>query len=225
MTSDAHPETHPTDADRTAVVVAGGYSTRFGDHDKALAEIDGTPMLARVVNRVGSVVDSVVVSCRDDQRTAFEAAADGIDTPIRFVTDPEPDGGPLVGIMSAFETVDSTYAAVVACDMPFVDPAFIEFLFSQTDGYDAVVPELDDGHRQPTHAIYPVDRTTTVAAERLAEGKRSLRGLCDELETVVIPAETVLEHTEPKSLTDVNTRETFDAVADPESDETASNSE
>jgi molybdopterin-guanine dinucleotide biosynthesis protein A len=216
MTSDPTAGTHSTaNADRTAVVLAGGYSTRFGDTDKALAEIDGRPMLARVVARVGAVVDSVVVSCRDDQRAAFAVGLDGIDdAPIRFVTDPEPDGGPLVGIVSAFEAVDSQYAVVVACDMPFVDPAFIEFLFSQAGGHDAVVPELDDGHRQPTQAVYRVDRTVAVADERLAAGNRSLRGLLDTLETVVIPAETVLDHTDQQSLTDINTRERFESVTD-----------
>ncbi|TQQ78987.1 molybdenum cofactor guanylyltransferase [Halonotius roseus] len=214
MTSDPTAGTHSTaNADRTAVVLAGGYSTRFGDTDKALAEIDGRPMLARVVARVGAVVDSVVVSCRDDQRAAFAVGLDGIDdAPIRFVTDPEPDGGPLVGIVSAFEAVDSQYAVVVACDMPFVDPAFIEFLFSQAGGHDAVVPELDDGHRQPTQAVYRVDRTVAVADERLAAGTRSLRGLLDALETVVVPAETVLDHTDRQSLTDINTRERFESV-------------
>ena len=216
MTSDPTAGTHSTaNADRTAVILAGGYSTRFGDTDKALAEIDGTPMLAHVVARAGTAVDSVVVSCRDDQRAAFAAGLDDIDdAPVQFVTDPEPDGGPLVGIANAFETVDSPYAVVVACDMPFVDPAFIEFLFSQAAGHDAAVPELDDGHRQPTQAVYRVDRTIAVAAERLAAGERSLRGLLDALETVVIPAETVLDHTDRQSLTDINTRERFDSVTD-----------
>ena len=216
MTPDPTADTRSTaNADRTAVVLAGGYSTRFGDTDKALAEIDGTPMLAHVVARVGAVVDSVVVSCRDDQRAAFAAGLDGSDdVPIRCITDPEPDGGPLVGIVSAFEAVDSQYAVVVACDMPFVDPAFIEFLFSQAGGHDAVVPELDDGHRQPTQAVYRVDRTVAVADERLAAGNRSLRGLLDTLETVVIPAETVLDHTDRQSLTDINTRERFESVTD-----------
>jgi molybdopterin-guanine dinucleotide biosynthesis protein A len=214
MTSDPTAGTRSTaDADRTAVVLAGGYSTRFGDTDKALAEIDDRPMLAHVVARLGRVVDSVVVSCRDDQRAAFGAGLDGIDdVPIRLVTDPEPDGGPLVGIANAFEAVDSPSAAVVACDMPFVDPAFVEFLFSQAAGHDAVVPELDDGHRQPTQAVYRVDRTVAVADERLAAGNRSLRGLLDTLETVVIPAETVLDHTDRQSLTDINTRERFESV-------------
>jgi len=216
MTPDPTADTRSiADADRTAVVLAGGYSTRFGDTDKALAEIDGRPMLAHVVARAGTAVDSVVVSCRDDQRAAFAAGLDDIDdAPVQFVTDPEPDGGPLVGIANAFETVDSPYAVVVACDMPFVDPAFIEFLFSQAAGHDAAVPELDDGHRQPTQAVYRVDRTIAVAAERLAAGERSLRGLLDALETVVIPAETVLDHTDRQSLTDINTRERFDSVTD-----------
>ncbi|ERH05816.1 MAG: molybdopterin-guanine dinucleotide biosynthesis protein A [Halonotius sp. J07HN4] len=226
MTSDAPPDTCSTvDTDRTAVVVAGGYSTRFGDRDKALAKIDGRPMLARVVNRVGNVVDNVVVSCRDDQHEDFAAALSGVDTQIRFVTDPEPDGGPLVGIATAFETVDSQYAAVIACDMPFVDPAFVRFLFSRAAGHDAAIPELDNGHRQPTQAVYQVDRTASVAAERLAAGKRSLRGLLADLDTVVIPAATVTDRTEPRSLTDINTAETFDAVVNAEPDEMASDSE
>ena len=220
MIPNASPDMCVTpDTDRTAVVVAGGYSTRFGDRDKALAEIDSRPMLARVVDRVGNVVDSVVVSCRDDQRAAFAAALDGVDTPVRFVTDPEPDGGPLVGITAAFETIDSPYAAVVACDMPFVDPSFVRFLFSRAAGHDAALPELDDGHRQPTQAVYQVDRTASVAAERLAAGKRSLRGLLADLDTVVIPPATVTDRTEPRSLTDVNTIETFDAVANAAPDE------
>ena len=220
MTPDLTADTRSiADADRTAVVLAGGYSTRFGDTDKALAEIDGRPMLAHVVDRVGAVVDSVVVSCRDDQRAAFAAGLDGIDdAPIRFVTDLEPDGGPLVGIANAFEAVDSPYAAVVACDMPFVDPGFVEFLFSRAGGHDAAVPELEDGHRQPTQAVYRVDRTVAVAAERLAAGNRSLRGLLDAVETVVIPAETVFDHTDQQSLTDINTRERFDSVAGAASD-------
>ena len=216
MTPDLTADTRSiADADRTAVVLAGGYSTRFGDTDKALAEIDGRPMLAHVVARAGTAVDSVVVSCRDDQRAAFAAGLDDIDdAPVQFVTDPEPDGGPLVGIANAFEAVDSPYAAVVACDMPFVDPGFVEFLFSRAGGHDAAVPELDDGHRQPTQAVYHVDRTVAVAAERLAAGKRSLRGLLDAVETVVIPAETVLDHTDRQSLTDINTRERFESVTD-----------
>jgi len=199
---------------RTGVVLAGGYSTRFGEQDKAFAEIDGTPMLTRVVDRLAGVVDCVVVSCRTDQQPAFEGALAAIvdETSVRFALDPEPDRGPLAGIGHAFEAVESTYAAVVACDMPFVDPEFVRFLFEQAAGHDAAVPELDDGYRQPTQAVYHVDSFSLVADRRLAADKRSLQGVLDALDTVVIPASTVAVHTEWRTLADVNTRADLDAL-------------
>jgi len=203
-----------TDHHRTGVVLAGGYSTRFGDADKALAEIDGTPMLARVVDRLSAVVDGLVVSCRADQEAAFDRAIAelDLDVPVRFALDPNPDSGPLAGIAHSFDGIESTYAAVVACDMPFVDPTFIELLFEQVVGHDAAVPELDDGHRQPTQAVYHVDRTATVAGRRLAAEKLSLRGALSELDTLTIPPATVSEHTTWRSLQDVNDRAAFDRL-------------
>jgi molybdopterin-guanine dinucleotide biosynthesis protein A len=203
-----------TDHHRSGVVLAGGYSTRFGEVDKALAEIDGTPMFARVVDRLSAVVDSLVVSCRDDQQPAFERAISELtlDVPVRFALDLDPDRGPLAGITNSFEQVGSTYAAVVACDMPFVDPAFIEFLFDKAVGHDAAVPELEDGHRQPIQAVYHVDRTATVATRRLDDDDRSLHGTLSELDTVVIPPTIVSDHTTWRSLSDLNSRDTFDRV-------------
>jgi len=82
--------------DATGVVVAGGRSTRFGAREKALAEMNGEPMLRRVVEALGTVTDEVVVNCRRDQRDAFAAALDGVDTGVRFALNEQPDEGPLV---------------------------------------------------------------------------------------------------------------------------------
>ena len=196
---------------RTGVVLAGGYSTRFGETDKALAEIDGTAMIAHVSSRLASAVDRILVSCRERQQPAFDRVLSALDAdvPIEVVPDPEPDRGPLAGIVSSFKQIETTYAAVVACDMPFVDPAFVEFLFEQAMGHDAAVPELDDGHRQPAQAVYRVGRTVTVGDQRLAADALSLRGALSELDTLTIPAATVSEQTSWRSLRDINSREEF----------------
>ena len=47
---------------RASLVLAGGRSTRFGDSDKAVAELAGTPMIRRVVDRVAGVVSEVVIN-------------------------------------------------------------------------------------------------------------------------------------------------------------------
>ncbi|MDX1746000.1 MAG: NTP transferase domain-containing protein, partial [Halobacteriales archaeon] len=44
------------------VVLAGGGSTRFGEADKLLAELDGTPLVRRVVDRLAARTDRLVVA-------------------------------------------------------------------------------------------------------------------------------------------------------------------
>ncbi|WP_340100685.1 molybdenum cofactor guanylyltransferase [Salinibaculum salinum] len=204
-----------TDSERSAVVLAGGYSIRFGIGDKALAAIDGKPMLVRVVDRLTSAVDTVLVSCRAEQRSDFERAlgSAGLASLTQFAIDPVPDRGPLAGIRNSFERVDSEYAAVVACDMPRLDPTFLQFLFDRADGSDAVVPELRGGHLQPMHAVYHVERVRSVADQLLASDRRSLHGAFDRLDTTVIPAATVAEQTDWRSLHDVNSPADLDSLS------------
>jgi molybdopterin-guanine dinucleotide biosynthesis protein A len=194
-------------APRTGVVLAGGYSTRFGDRDKALAAIDGDPMLVRVVRRLASVVDEVVVSCRADQHEEFEREIDGLaaPTPVRFVHDSTPDMGPLAGIKNAFEGTESEITAVVACDMPWVDPAFLSALFDRVGDAEALVPEHPDGHLQPTQAVYRTAAMRQVAGDQLAAGNRSVHRALDQLDMTVLSAATVADLSDTTTLRDVNT--------------------
>lgn len=196
-------------ADRTGVVLAGGHSTRFGDADKALAPVNDDPMLVRVVRRLATVVDSVVVSCRSDQHDPFASALDAVDppVPIRFVPDSTPGEGPLAGVSAALEGIDSPRTAVLACDMPWVDPEFLAYLFAQVDGSDAAVPTGASGYLQPTQAVYRTERMQSVAAAQLSSGERSLLGALDELDITAVPADVVEARIGHRTLRDVNTRE------------------
>lgn len=196
--------------DRQGVVLAGGYSTRFGDRDKALAEVGGDPMLARVVARLGDATGTVVVNCRIDQREAFERALAGVDAPVRFAVDPVPDEGPLAGLATALGAVEAAYVAVAACDMPALDPDFVEFLFGRARGRDGAVPRLRDGTLQPAQAVYRRDAMAAAADRELPAGRRSLRGALDHLDAVVVSSEEVATRTTWRSLRDANTRNALD---------------
>lgn len=199
---------------RTGVVLAGGYSTRFGEEDKALAEVNGESMLALVVGRLAEAVDAVVVSCRPDQQSDFERVLDSLAlaTPVRFALDPTPDRGPLAGIRQSFDSIDARYAAVVACDMPRIDPAFLSVLFERAKGRDGAVPELPDGHLQPVQAVYRVDAMWNVASARLDTGDASLYGALDALDVVTVDGTAVSSVDALRSLRDVNTREQFHSL-------------
>jgi len=188
----------------TGVVVAGGRSTRFGDREKALAELDGRPMLAHVVATL-SIGDGVVVNCRPDQRTAFADVLAGLDTEVRWALDDQPDEGPLAGLATALAAVDTDRAVVLGCDMPLVDADALAALRDGLDTADAAVPRTDGGP-EPLHAAYRVDPTLTAARAALDDGERSLRALLGRL--------TVAYHDDvpAQSLTSVDTETQLQAL-------------
>lgn len=193
--------------DRAGIVLAGGYSIRFGDREKALAPVDGEPMLVRVVTQLGAVVDDVVINCRTDQREGFEDALADVSIPVQFAVDSVPDQGPLAGLATGLETVETEYVAVVACDMPTLVPAFVAALFERAAGHDAAVPEDQEGRLQPVQAVYRTDAIAAAAKTELAAGHRSLQRVLNHLNVVVISPEEVSDQAVSRSLHDVNTQE------------------
>lgn len=201
-------------ADRAGVVLAGGYSERFCDADKALAEIHGEPMLLHVVEALVAVTDEVVVNSRADQREAFAAVL--ADEPVRFAVDPEPGLGPVAGLGTALDEVTAPAVAVVACDMPAVDQTFLRYLFDRIGGNEAAVPALPDDTLQPAQAVYRTAALREAAAESLAADVGSLRDVVDRLQAAVVPPAEVQQITPWRSLTDVNTREDLLALEEGE---------
>ena len=195
---------------RTGVIVAGGQSTRFGEADKAVAELAGTPMIRRVGNRLETVIDALVVNCREDQHEAIEAAMEGYPLPVTFAIDEEPDLGPMAGIYTGLRAVEGEYAAVVACDMPFVDPDFLEFLFSRATGADAALARLEDGWFQTTQAVYRADAMAEACKGALERGDRRILDPLEDLEYVVVSEAEVREVTTLETFRNLNTAEEFE---------------
>jgi len=193
-------------SDATGVVVAGGHSTRFGDQEKALAEVEGVPMLRRVVDALATVADEVIVNCRPDQREGFAAALDGVTADVRFALDEETEEGPLAGLRTALSAVETDHAVVLGCDMPLVDSAALSTLLSELREHDAdaVVARTDD-RVEPFHAMYRVDSAVWAAARALEQDQRSLRALLDRLSIRPVDAES--SAVPPRSLTSVDTQE------------------
>jgi len=199
---------------RTGVVVAGGRSTRFGERDKAVADLDGTPMIRRVADRISIVVDALVVNCRPDQTTAIRDALAGYPHAVAVAEDPEPDLGPIAGIRTGLRAASTEFAFVVACDMPFVDPALVTYLFERADGYDAAVPQLEDQWFQTMHAVYRAEAMAEACDDALARGDRKVLDPLFELDFVVVDDADVRAHGALESFENVNTPEEFAAAAE-----------
>jgi len=211
-----------TEATLTGAVLAGGRSTRFGDRDKAVAPLAGVPMVRRVADRlVGAddpippgadraaggdpVVDELVINCRPDQRAAIADALSGLPVPLRWAVDEEPDLGPVAGIRNACRAAAGEYVAVVACDMPFVDPGFLAGLAADAAGREAAIPRLDDRWLQTTQAVYRAEPMAAACDRALARGDRKVLAPIEELDRTVVDDAEIRERTTERTFTNVNT--------------------
>ncbi|MDD2701769.1 MAG: molybdenum cofactor guanylyltransferase [Sideroxydans sp.] len=129
-------------ADCTALILAGGDSSRMGQ-DKAGLLLDGATLLQRVTATMQQVFPKVIVSVRQPRAEVV----------LPQVCDAQADGGPLAGLVAGLAQVETGWMFAVACDMPFIRPAVITHMASLRGEHQAVVP-MTDGHPQPLFAFY-----------------------------------------------------------------------
>jgi molybdenum cofactor guanylyltransferase len=103
--------------------MAGGASSRFG-RDKALAEVGGIPMIARMIEVLQRVAKKVTIVGPLEKYANFG---------VEIVRDRWAGEGPLGGIITALEDAakspaDGGWNLILSCDMPFLTPEWLVFL-------------------------------------------------------------------------------------------------
>jgi molybdopterin-guanine dinucleotide biosynthesis protein A len=181
------------------IVLAGGQSTRLGQ-DKALLRLPGgATLVSAVVGVLASVVDEVLVVSEDGSRLGLGTT--------RCVPDALRGAGALGGIYSGLAAAAHDRALVVACDMPFLNPALLRHLLIPREGCEAVLPRLASGLVEPLHAVYY--RSCLGAIEsQIRAGRHKVTSFLD-LVAVCYVEEPELRRTDPdlRSFFNVNTRE------------------
>lgn len=174
--------THPV----LGVVLAGGASRRMGT-PKAMVDLDGRPMAARVVDAIRAAGADAVYLAGGEPGWASELG-------VGLIPDRWTAAGPLAGLASALSAVadlvsgtdtaaiastpagsspvagfaaDSVVALVVACDQPDLDDrvlgALVDELVNAPAGVGAAAVRTTDGRRHPFPAAWRL-----AAAPRLA---------------------------------------------------------
>lgn len=190
----------------TAIVLAGGDSTRM-KRDKGLLDLSGEPMVCRVVGGVSGVVDEVLVVVGSvEQHGEY---SDVLGDSAEILTDAYGDGSPLVGAITGLQRARGEYALITACDMPFVSPDVVRWLFAEAEGHDGATFEWPNGWIEPFFAIYCVEHSLRIARELFEEKNMRLRMILRRLPDVKhIPVDALRER-DPELLTlfDVDTEE------------------
>lgn len=152
----------------TAVILAGGRSTRFGS-DKGLAEWRGRSLVDHVLDRVPQSCSDKVLVLREEQDTSSWQ-----DIPIVY-DDPKRNEGPLRGVIRGLGACTTEWAWVLACDQPLVFPELLVDLLANATGDDhALIPEWE-GRLKPLTGLYSV-RSGFLLEQCSDRGEKSLIG-------------------------------------------------
>ncbi len=176
----------------TAVILAGGRSTRFGS-DKACALLLGRPLLQWVVDATAPWCQAVVIVAARGQVLPLLTVAEGVD--VEVVQDFVDAAGPLAGLVAGLRAVRTPLAFAVSCDAPLVEPEVISLLAFLSPDYDAVVP-LVEGRLQPLVAVYRRDPCLAAFERSLVSGERKLTAALGGL-TVLSPGAGDLLEVDP----------------------------
>lgn len=117
--------------------------------DKALLEISGRPLAARMAAVAAPLVSAVRLV--GEERRGFEFG-------LPVVIDRWPGAGPLGAIAAALLEAKAPWALILACDLPYVEERWLESLCeraftSEPNAVDAIVPAGANG-LEPLCAMY-----------------------------------------------------------------------
>lgn len=180
-------------ADCTAIILAGGDSERMGS-DKANLLLGEQTLLQRVIATMQQIFPQVIVSVRqprpeiDLPQVCDEQANEGMPVGAGSLA----GAGPLAGLAAGLGHITTPWAFVVACDMPFVEPAMVELLAKYRSKYQAVVPVVQ-GHPQPLAAFYAGTCLGTIRSHLAGGGKNSLRAVLEQLQVRYVDETELLE--------------------------------
>lgn len=181
------------------VIQAGGRSSRMGE-DKGLLKFGNYRMAGYILEQVrGLGHKNFIVSNRSQEYLEFG---------LPVYPDIYPEIGPLGGFHTVLSHLDTEYAVVLACDMPFINRALLRYILSLRVDYDIVVPRLAENQfAEPFRAVY--SKNCLPAIEKsIAEEKRRVISFFDGLRVRYVGVDEIHRFDpEEKSFFNVNTPE------------------
>lgn len=188
------------ESDISALILAGGESSRFGGHDKGLIEYQGKMLIEHVIERVKPQCSELFISCNRhcDEYAKFGATLVRDDHSICNNELDDMSGqrfqGPLLGIATAMHYVNHPLMLVCSCDCPRLPRHLASALYHALQRKAANVSFAYDGERNHYLAsLWSVKDCQDSLYQYLQQGGRTVK---DFYKTVSVSVADCSSHQE-----------------------------
>ena len=194
---------------RSGIILSGGRSSRFGQ-DKGLVELGGKPLVSWVVDLLRNVTDEIIVVVGSEENIPHYWTV--VPDYVHVVPDYYPEDSPLIGLISGLRVANGSYAAVCACDMPFVVPDVLEMLFCVSYGLNGSFLVKSDGWIESIPSVYNVSTCLNFAEALREMGEMRIRKVLENMSDTVTVSVEKLRAIDPDlvSFFDIDTLESYD---------------
>ena len=162
----------------TAIILAGGQSSRMGTN-KALLQLNGKTVIEGMVEKLEKIVDDTIVVTNTFEDYAF--------LHLPMIEDRRKGKGPLAGMEAGLAATQTERNLIVACDMPFISVELGKYLLSCLGEYQAAVPEIS-GQLHPLFAAYRKDVNEAVT-QSLEENQLRIRHFLHNIHVKIVKKE------------------------------------
>lgn len=168
----------------TAVILAGGKSTRMG-FDKQLLEINERRLIDNLRRKLIREFDEIiVVTNRSEYYLGFDD---------KITKDIIVEKGPLSGIHAGLMEASSQYVYFVACDMPNIYMEYIKYMKKELGNLEVKACVTRFGEWiEPFNAFYSKEMIDDIE-RHLLQNRRSINSLLDKLMVHYIEEEKARE--------------------------------
>ncbi len=130
--------------EKTAIILSGGKNSRMYSVNKAFLKINGERLIEAILRKASVFKEVLIVSNSPDEYQYLG---------VKVVSDIIPNCGPLSGIHAGLTHAQYHHSIVIPCDMPFITKEILAYLSSLAEGFDVVVPRINDEF-EPLCGIY-----------------------------------------------------------------------
>lgn len=180
----------------TAVILCGGKSRRMG-FDKAFLMDDRQYLLLQTARELQGLFGQVVLV--SNTKAKFDGRMDF--TGLSILEDRYMEKGPIGGIGTALEQVQTEYVFIMACDMPLPDIGLIGRMYRKLDQEQVLVCS-HQGKLEPLFAFYHKS-CLPVFKKQIEKGELKPRSAFPALNVELYP----LSDTEINAIVNLNTPE------------------